>query len=1198
MRMLRYIAPVQRFDPRLSRLARVRTRSTLSRCAAAPLPASNEWLGVGCACVAAALIAIVAGCESRDSLPDPASAEYRKVVTAFRVAVAALQVGDDATADSHLATMTKLAPGEPAGWADWGLLALRQRNFDVARERLDRAEGLAPQDAHVIQLSGILERNRGRPAAAIAELRKAVQIDPHDLRSRYALAQEIERQGGAGADDAFRRQVEAILAVDPRNLAALLELARVTAKLGDSTALAATLARIRVLSSTWPDDVQAQLVAAEQTATSQNAHAAATRLALLRNVLVRTPGYRDSFEKLKAAAGEEAQPFTHFVALPSPIVKPAPADTAISFDASAAGNGGNDWRWIGALQLASDGAPVVAVANGDAVRVANGATLAFPGGGAHRPPSPEGVLQVDFDYDFKTDLVLAGAGGVRFYRQAAANAFRDVTAATRLPAPIIDADYIGAWALDIEADGDLDIVLAPSEGAPIVLQNNGDGTFVATRPFDGITGLRQFVWADLDGDGNPDAAMLDADGHLHVFVNERQGRFHERPVPSDARAVKAIAAADVDHDGVLDLVSVGDDGAVLRMSATLAAPGWSTSELARVPASTATGDVRLHAADIDNNGAIDLVIARVSAAPDNGGAVVLLGDDSGRFTRLERAVGAARVFDVADVNGDGKLDLLGLAPDGTAAVSANRSARNYHWQVVRPHAAQAFGDQRINPFGIGGEIETRAGTLYEKQPIAGPQVHFGLGNETRVDVVRVLWPNGTVRAEFDVAPDQSIETEQRLKGSCPFLFAWNGTRMAFVKDAVPWGSAIGLRINTLGTAAVAATEEWYRIGRDALAPHDGYYDLRITGELWEVYYYDHLELMTVDHPAGTEVYVDERFVIPPAKLAITAVETPHPMVHATDDRGNDVTALVRAIDDQSLAGFEPGQYQGITRDHYVEIDLGDDVPASGPLYLIANGSVYPTDSSLNVALSQGERWRARGLVLEVPDGHGGWSVARDNLGFPAGRRKTILVDLTNVFRPGVAHRVRLRTNLEIYWDSIEWARGLPDTPLTITRLDPDVADLHYRGYSVIETQGTRAPELPEYARIAGTTQRWRDLEGYYTREGDVRELLKHTDDRYVIMNSGDEMSLRFPEQAPPRDGWIRDFVIAGDGWIKDGDYNSTFSRTVQPLPYHARSEYTDAPGRLEDEPAYRAHPGDWQTYHTRYVAADRFRQALRAAPAP
>ena len=155
--------------------------------------------------------------------------------------------------------------------------------------------------------------------------------------------------------------------------------------------------------------------------------------------------------------------------------------------------------------------------------------------------------------------------------------------------------------------------------------------------------------------------------------------------------------------------------------------------------------------------------------------------------------------------------------------------------------------------------------------------------------MRVVWPNGTVRAEFDVKADQEVVTEQRLKASCPFLFAYNGKQMEFVKDAVPWGSAIGLRINTLGSAQIAATGEWYKIGRDQLVPHDGYYDIRVTAELWEVYYYDYLALMTVDHPAGTEIFVDERFVIPPAKLGITTVATPHKIARAIDDNGQDVT---------------------------------------------------------------------------------------------------------------------------------------------------------------------------------------------------------------------------------------------------------------------------------------------------------------------
>jgi len=134
--------------------------------------------------------------------------------------------------------------------------------------------------------------------------------------------------------------------------------------------------------------------------------------------------------------------------------------------------------------------------------------------------------------------------------------------------------------------------------------------------------------------------------------------------------------------------------------------------------------------------------------------------------------------------------------------------------------------------------------------------------------------------------------------------------------------------------------------------------------------------------------------------------------------------------------------------------------------------------------------------------------------------------------------------------------------------------------------------VPQYGRV-NRAPRWRDLLGFYTRPGDVLELLTRVDDRYVIMNAGDEMSLRFPEVPPPAQGLVRDYIIAGDGWIKDGDYNSTFSKTVLPLPYHAKNEYTARPGVLEDEWVYRQHPDDWKNYHTRYVTPEVFKSALR-----
>ena len=1145
----------------------------------------------------------ISGCRPSTSLPTKSSPEYNELVRTFYVGLAALEVGHDVQADAKLSQFTQLAPPEPAGWANWGLLALRQRNYDTAAERLQRARDLAPDNSNIHYLIGLLESSRGNTPEAINALRRAVELDQTNLIATYKLAEEVEREGGEKSTDEFQNLIQKILTAQPDNLAALMELSRAAAKRGDTETLKSAVAKVTARSSAWPDEVKEQVTALDAAVKSSDLRAAATRTGFLRNVLVRVPEYRRNLSAIKPPPGEEAIPLRQFVKLESPTFTAAPADTAITFKPqSIAGAVASDW--IGAISLSGTGAPVIATATGREVRLASGATLPFPGSES-RPPETHGILPVDFNYDFKTDLVLAGDGGVRFFRQDSPTAFTDVTNQTKLPDSILKKTLIGAFSADIEADGDLDIVLAATYPVPTVLRNNGDDTFTELQPFSKTDGLREFAWADLDADGDPDAAIVDSSYKLHVFSNERQGQFSERSLPADLGLVGVINVMDVDNDGVLDLL-LEEGTTITRLSDKDHGADWVKTHVATIPTppdGLNFSTTKLEVADIDNNGGLDLValsslpfVVTVKCAPPGctRGAFVLLNDGTGKFTATTAAAWTEQVFDVVDVNNDGRLDLLGLSKDRLSREAINNGTKNYHWQIVRPRAAQAVADQRINPFGVGGEMEIRAGMQVQKQPITGPMLHFGLGEQTSADVIRVVWPNGTVRAEFEVKADQEVLTEQRLKASCPFLYAWNGKEMEFIKDAVPWGSAIGLRINTIGSAKIAATGEWYKIRRDQLVPRDGYYDIRVTAELWEVYYYDYMALMPVDHPEGTEIFVDERFVVPPAQLGFTTVATPKPIKQAIDDNGDDVTAFVSARDGKALDTFGRGQYQGLTRDHYVEVDLGDDAPTKGPLYLIAHGSIHDTESSLNVAITQGTRWRAKGMSVEVPDGKGGWKVAQQNLGFPAGRKKTVLFNLTDIFVPGTPRRVRIRTNLEIYWDHLEWAVGLPDAPLKMVRLAPSVVDLHYRGYSVINRPDAGAPEIPDYNKLMSSKQIWRDLEGYYTRHGDVSELVQTIDDRYVIVASGDEMSLRFPEQPPPPPGWVRDYIIMGDGWIKDGDYNSTHSRTVLPLPHHAQQEYETKPGKLEDEFVYKKFPDDWQKFHTRYVAPDVFRNALRS----
>jgi hypothetical protein len=115
--------------------------------------------------------------------------------------------------------------------------------------------------------------------------------------------------------------------------------------------------------------------------------------------------------------------------------------------------------------------------------------------------------------------------------------------------------------------------------------------------------------------------------------------------------------------------------------------------------------------------------------------------------------------------------------------------------------------------------------------------------------------------------------------------AWlcrNGQAMGFVTDVL-WRSPLGLRINAQATADVLMTEDWVKLRGDQLQPRHGFYDLRITAELWETHFFDLASLLVVDHPRDTEVFVDERFAVPAPKTGIVVTAPVQPLAAARDD---------------------------------------------------------------------------------------------------------------------------------------------------------------------------------------------------------------------------------------------------------------------------------------------------------------------------
>ena len=269
----------------------------------------------------------------------------------------------------------------------------------------------------------------------------------------------------------------------------------------------------------------------------------------------------------------------------------------------------------------------------------------------------------------------------------------------------------------------------------------------------------------------------------------------------------------------------------------------------------------------------------------------------------------------------------------------------------------------------------------------------------------------------------------------------------------------------------------------------------------------------------------------------------------------------------------------------------EDLGHTDSLFLFLQGWLFPTDASINVNIAQSGAVSTVFPYLEVVDENGNWVMAEGNIGFPKGKNKTMVIDLTDKFMSN-DYRLRIRTTMQIYWDHIFISTNVSGNTLRTTKLKPVTADLHYRGFSKISREDFGSPHIPDYYDIT-TGQKWRDLIGNYTRYGDVLPLLLDSDNKYVIMNSGDEITLNFNASDLPdiRDGWTRDFLFYNDGWLKDGDLNTARGQTVEPLPFHGMNSY---PYSGEDDfPDNQENIIYQKVYNSRTVTTDSFRGYLK-----
>jgi tetratricopeptide (TPR) repeat protein len=728
----------------------------------------------------------------KPDLPRRNSDAYKKYVAAFQLAVAALENGppparlDPATDESghyHDFVRAKFTeaietiPQEPAAWANRGLSFLRDRRLDEAEADLRQAERLAPDSAEVQKLLGLLDAKKGRYGEAAARYRKLLDRNRDDLRALYTLVMALDQEDEPNNTEMLKR-LDAGLAQRPNNLCLLHHKGLVAVRLTSRDALNEVVAAYTRLAPGWSgpaaEDARHALDQLKAEVRGPLTDEINFTLAILRNRLQAEDGYLADARELGLLDDlHEGRPVEQFLRLEPMRSVPAPADLGLKFEpASSPGQvanavAGKRWDVVLPVWLTKDDNPAVFVADGREVRQSFGSTAAlpFPGGEKTVAPTAHGVLAIDWNNDFRADLLFAGAGGLRFFQQGEDGRFTNVTAAAGLDQATLTADYFGAWPANVVPGSNLGFILAPRTGSPVVLSKNSEAAPKVTKPFPSVQGARACVWADFGRDGVATAAFLDAAGALHVFANEWHGYFRERALPEGLGGALALAAADLTGSGVFDLIALCDDGAILRLSEKKTGNGWDVHELARwadFRGGLEPGSFRLLVADLDNNGALDLI------ATGPPGTRVWLGDEAGRFAAWRHPL-PEQVFAAVDLTQDGRLDLLGLSEDGQPVSRINRGKKGYHWQTFMPRCRDQLGrrgrpDNYFNSFGVGGRVDIHTGPVMLRQPMLGPVVHFGLGEQSRIAVARFQWPDGAAHAEYGLQADRTVDVRQRLAG--------------------------------------------------------------------------------------------------------------------------------------------------------------------------------------------------------------------------------------------------------------------------------------------------------------------------------------------------------------------------------------------------------------------------------------------------
>ena len=1000
-------------------------------------------------------------------------------------------------AEEALQAAAVIDPGNIKIWYSLGIARLGAGEQEPALKAFDKAAAIDSQSADINYYSGIIHLAMQEYDPAIVEFEKALQLNPLHASAQYGLARALQRKGDS---EEARKHLARFQEITQSKIGTLF-----SANYGEQGHYATAqdmLAPVLAVGAMIPVKF---VPSSSITIPQEPAPSGACILDLQGN------GSKDI---LTLSDGESALHAWHVDSKGEPV----------------------------AVDLAQTGL----VAKGHAISCAVG----------------------DYDNDGLPDLAVAYEDRIQLFHNLGHGKFADATAATGLRSMNHPA---GITFIDFDHDGDLDLFMTGSAtvaggGNNVLWRNNGNSTFTEWTTPTGLVGAAETtsaILSDINNDRAVDLVVAGKGPAPVVFENQREGAFKKMPLYASALpATRGVVVFDFDKDGWMDVAVTHAGAPGLTLWHNVKGDHFEQVALPLKDAADAWG---LTPIDFDNDGWIDL--AAIVRTAQGAKLRVFRNLGSKGFEDVSDAVGAsvidvgnARTLIAVDMDGDGAADLVIPRGAKPPLILHNEGGNRNHSLKI---AITGLADNKL---GLGTKIEVFSNGAFQKFEVVGSsgylgegstEILAGLGSSEHADVVRMLWPTGVPQDELDLTAAKAADLHEldRRGSSCPVLFAWDGAKYQFVSDVI--GAAVVGHWMSPTTRNQSDADEWIKVDGSMLKARNGHLSLRFGEPMEEINYIDRLRLVAIDHPEKTEVFPDERFLSEkPFASGATVVASHEARLPgaAWGDANEDVLPLLAQRDHQYVRDFHNLSYGGFANEHALTLDLGAWSPAR-PLRLFLHGFIeYFSASSMYAAWQAGLSPQPPSLEVQMADGS--WKMVIADMGFPAGLPRTITVDLTGKL-PAGATRIRVLTNLQIYWDQALVDNGA-DASAAVRQheLPLSLASVAFRGYPKQIDGATPGDLTYDYQSISATGPfQWQ--RGAYTRYGAVTPLLQKQDDQYVIFGSGEEIDAEFSDAGLPAlpAHWKRDYFFYADGYVKDMDFYEALPFTVAQMPFHGMSGY-------------------------------------------